>query len=76
MFTCMSTRAVHIEVVESMDTSSAINALRRFFAICGPAKLRSDCGTNFIGAIKELGLKRESQDTTVQKYQTRLHVGI
>ncbi|KAJ8369941.1 hypothetical protein SKAU_G00099690 [Synaphobranchus kaupii] len=69
MFTCMSTRTVHIEVVESMDTSSAINALRRFFAIRGPAKqLRSDCGTNFIGASKELGLKRESQDATVQRY--------
>ena len=32
LVTCMSTRAVHIEVLESMDTSSCINALRRFFA--------------------------------------------
>ncbi len=32
LFTCMSTRGVHIELVESMDTSSCINALRRFFA--------------------------------------------
>ena len=53
----MATRAVHIEVLESMDTSSFINALRRFFALRGPAKLlRSDCGTNFIGACRELGI--------------------
>ncbi len=62
----MSTRAVHMEVIESMDTSSCINALRRFFAIRGPAKqLRSDCGTNFVGACKELSFLT---DHTVQKY--------
>ncbi|KAK7877393.1 hypothetical protein WMY93_031909, partial [Mugilogobius chulae] len=56
MFTCMSTRAVHLEVIESMDTSSFINALRRFFSIRGPAiQLRTDCGTNFTGACRELG---------------------
>ncbi|XP_049332403.1 uncharacterized protein LOC125799519 [Astyanax mexicanus] len=55
LFTCMSTRAIHIEVIETMTSSSFINALRRFFSIRGPAKqLRSDCGTNFIGAFKEL----------------------
>ena len=64
MFSCMSSRAVHIEVIESMDTSSCINALRRFFALRGPAKqLRSDCGTNFVGASKELGM-----DKSVQRY--------
>lgn len=53
MFCCMSSRAVHIEVIDSMDTSSCINALSRFFAIRGTAKqLMSDCGTNFIGACK------------------------
>lgn len=57
LFTCMCTRAVHIEVIESMSSSSFINALRRFFSIRGPAKqLRSDCGTNFVGASKELKL--------------------
>merc|ERR1712243_180480 len=57
IYTCMATRAVHIEVLESMDTSSFINALRRFFALRGPAKLlRSDCGTNFIGACRDLGI--------------------
>lgn len=33
IFACMSTRAIHIEVIEAMDTSSFINALRRFVAM-------------------------------------------
>lgn len=69
LFTCMSTRAVHIEVIESMDSSSCINALRRFFAIRGPAKqLRSDCGTNFVGASNELGLTKQGEGSGVQRY--------
>ncbi|XP_030582792.1 uncharacterized protein LOC115778696 [Archocentrus centrarchus] len=63
IFTCMSTRAIHIEVIESMDTSSFINALRRFFAIRGPVKqLRSDCGTNFVSACRELQITKKGCD--------------
>jgi hypothetical protein len=55
IFTCLAIRAVHIELIESLDTSSFINALRRFMAIRGPVKqLRCDCGTNFVGARNEL----------------------
>ncbi len=69
LFTCMSTRAVHIEVIMSMDSSSCINALRRFFAIRGPAKqLQSDCGTNFIGACNELEFHKVVKETKVQRY--------
>lgn len=65
LFTCMSTRATHIEVLESMSTSSFINALRRFFAIRGPSKqLRSDRGTNFIGACKELKFNTSDPELT------------
>lgn len=50
--TCLVTRAVHIEVLEEMSSSSFINALRRFTAIRGNVKLfRSDRGTNFLGAM-------------------------
>ncbi|XP_037387155.1 uncharacterized protein LOC119261637 isoform X1 [Pygocentrus nattereri] len=67
MFTCLSTRAVHIEVIEAMSTSSFINALRRFLSIRGPVKhLRSDQGTNFIGACKELQI--DIQDPEIKGY--------
>ena len=67
LFTCMSTRAVHIELIESMSTDSFINALRRFFSVRGPAKLlRSDRGTNFVGASKELRINTD--DTLIRKY--------
>ncbi|KAK7893312.1 hypothetical protein WMY93_022464 [Mugilogobius chulae] len=69
LFTCMSTRAIHIEVVESLSTSSFINALRRFFSLRGPAKkLRSDRGTNFIGAYNELKLLPSGADPSVKDY--------
>ena len=48
-------RAIHIEVIHEMSSSSFINALRRLIALRGDVKLiRSDCGTNFVGAAKEL----------------------
>ena len=55
LFTCLSSRAVHIEVLQDLSTSSFINALRRFIARRGrPAHIYSDNGTNYVGAEKEL----------------------
>lgn len=57
LFTCLSTRAVHIELIEEMTSSSFINALRRFMSIRGTVVLlKSDRGTNFVSGAKELGL--------------------
>ena len=51
----MSIRAVHIEVVHSLDTDSFLNALRRFIARRGqPVQMRSDNGGNFVKGEKEL----------------------
>ncbi len=55
LFTCLTMRAVHIEVAQTMETDSFINALRRFMARRGkPAEMRSDNGTNFKGGNREL----------------------
>lgn len=55
----------HIEVLESMCTSSFINALRQFFAIRGPSKkLCSDRGTNFIGASRVLKINTTDPELT------------
>ncbi|XP_033752106.1 uncharacterized protein LOC117335931 [Pecten maximus] len=55
MFTCLTTRAIHIEVIEELSSSSFINAFRRFTAVRGHVKqIRSDRGTNFIGAVDDL----------------------
>ena len=51
LFTCLSSRAVHIEVANSLSTDSSVNALRRLMSIRGPIRLlRCDRGTNFVGA--------------------------
>ena len=54
-FSCLTSRAVHIEVIEVMTSSSFIIALGRFIAIRGHVKeFRSDRGTNFIGSTDHL----------------------
>ena len=52
LFTCMAT--IHIEVAHSLDTNSFLQALQRFISRRGPiGELRSDQGTNFVGAQNE-----------------------
>lgn len=48
-------RAIHLEIANSLDTNSCINAIRRFIARRGnPSIIRSDNGTNLVGAQREL----------------------
>ena len=55
LFTCLSSRAIHLEVSKSLTTDSFLNAYRRFVGRRGPVRqLRSDQGTNLIGAMDEL----------------------
>ena len=51
LFTCFTSRAVHNEATNGLDTDSFILALRRFIARQGPVRsVRSDNGSIFIGA--------------------------
>ena len=55
VFTCLSARAIHLEVVYTMNTDSFIMALMRFVCRRGiPIKMLSDRGTNIVGAETEL----------------------
>ena len=54
LFTCLVSRAVHIEPLPGLDTVTFRNALRRFFSIRGVCRLlRSDRGPNSIRAYNE-----------------------
>ena len=51
LFSCLACRAVHVETVNSLTT----DALRRFIAVRGSVEfIRSDNGSNMIGAEREL----------------------
>ena len=71
LFTCMALRAIHLEIANSLETNSFINALRRFISRRGPIRqLRSDQGTNFVGACREL--KQALAEMEQQKIKTKL----
>lgn len=55
LFICLTTRAIHLELVSSLTTTAFLAALRRFTSRRGlPAHIYSDQGTNFVGASNEL----------------------
>ena len=59
------TQAVHLEIAHSLETDSCIKAIRRFLARRGPIKvMRSDNGTNLVGAEKELRLEMNKWNLT------------
>ena len=59
----MSSRAIHLETAISLETDSFLNELRRFLSRRGPARqIRSDQGTNFVGARRELKEAWEEMD--------------
>ncbi|XP_076302047.1 uncharacterized protein LOC143220243 [Lasioglossum baleicum] len=55
LFVCLSTRAIHLELVGDCSTTAFLAALYRFVSRRGiPSDLYSDNGTNFQGADREL----------------------
>ncbi|XP_058458201.1 uncharacterized protein LOC131434928 [Malaya genurostris] len=59
LFTCLTIRAVHLELVHSLSTISCVMAVRRFVSRRGaPLEIFSDNGTNFVGANRQLTEER------------------
>ncbi|XP_068214059.1 uncharacterized protein [Palaemon carinicauda] len=55
IFICLTSRAVHLEVIDTMEQDSFVNAIRRFVARRGPIKrIWSDNGTNIVATEREL----------------------
>ena len=73
LFTCLTVRAVHIEVCHSLSTDSCLLAIQRFVARRGlPATFYSDNGTNFVGASNEIKsfVKTLSETDLIESYLT------
>ena len=78
IFTCLSTRAVHLELANDLTTDAFINCLIRFTSRRGTCTdIYSDRGTNFIGAAKELhkNLDKEKVINTMYKNGINWHFG-
>ena len=74
LFTCLTTRSVHLELVHSMDTNDFIMCLRRFMNRRGEVtELRCDRGSNFVGGERELreSIEQWNQQQIVQELLQR-----
>ncbi|XP_025829218.1 uncharacterized protein LOC112904129 [Agrilus planipennis] len=67
VFVCLSTRAMHLELVTDLSTASFLAALRRLFSrrgIC--ANIYSDNGSTFVGANNEIKKFLRSSESEIQ----------
>jgi transposase InsO family protein len=80
LFTCLTVRAVHLEVCSDMTVDAWLNALERFISRRGkPASITCDNGGTFVGGNKLLQrivqlqlkekLKKELTAAVIAKYQ-------
>jgi transposase InsO family protein len=84
LFTCLTVRAVHLEVCQDMTVDAWLNAVERFMARRGkPASITCDNGGTFVGGNKKLQavvraqlkalLKDDLTEAMVRKHQVEFH---
>ena len=74
VFTCLYSRAIHLEAAIALSTDAFLNALRRFLSTRGPVRLlRCDQGTNFVGVGKQLDLDKVKQHLVSQACDFEIH---
>ena len=80
LFTCLSTRAVHLEVVEDLSSASFLHVLRRFISRRGkPQKMLSDNASQFgtvaaviqEAALEDVGLDEKPDTGNILDYCSR-----
>ena len=72
LYTCCTTRAVHLDLVESLNAVSFIWSLKRFTSRRGiPARIVSDNGTTFTAATKML--ERMFSDSILEQHLLSHH---
>ncbi|VDL81853.1 unnamed protein product [Nippostrongylus brasiliensis] len=65
LYTCLTTRALHLEVVENLSAGAFLNSFIRFTSRRGiPKIMRSDCGTNFKQGERIIAAMYESDQVT------------
>lgn len=71
LFTCLTIRAIHLEVAHDLSTDSCIIAMKNFINRRGvPVRIRSDNGKNFVGANEEA--KRFEEVFEAERIQSEL----
>ncbi|KAK3519921.1 hypothetical protein QTP70_007773 [Hemibagrus guttatus] len=69
LFTCLSCRAIHIEMLDDMTTDAFINGLRYFIDIRGAVRrVWCDKGSNFVGAKNELSDSLKLDDASLRTF--------
>ena len=72
LFTCASTRALHLELVENMSAATFLQAFRRFTSRRGlPNKILTDNAKTFKSASKEVRMINESKDVIKRYFANR-----
>ncbi|CAG7727779.1 unnamed protein product, partial [Allacma fusca] len=65
VFVCFTTHSIHLEAVSDLTTASFLSCLKRFVSRRGLCSdIFSDCGSNFVGADRELRRDSEFLRTT------------